>query len=59
MYVPAEASRETLYMKREATLVSEALEKSLWTFIISLILFSPVTACEHHHVALQSVTAKT
>lgn len=52
MYVPAEASREALYMKRQATLVSEALQKSLWAFII----FFPVTACQHHHVALPSVT---
>lgn len=59
MYVPAEASREALNMKREATLVSEALQKSLWAFILSFILFFSVTARQHHHVALPSVTVKT
>lgn len=56
MYVPAEASRETLYMKSEATLVGQTLQKSLWAFVISVILlfFFTVTACQHHHVTLQS-----
>lgn len=56
MYVPAEASRETLYVKSEATLVGQALQKCLWAFITSLLLLLlPVTARQHHHIALQSV----
>lgn len=55
MYVPAEASRETLYVKSEATLVGQALQKCLWSFITSLVVLLPVTARQHHHIALQSV----
>lgn len=56
MYVPAEASRETPYMKGEATLVGQTLQKSLRAFVIPVVLlvFFTVTACQHHHVTLQS-----
>lgn len=53
--VPAVSSGETLYMKCEATLVDQALQKSLRAFIVSVVLlFFPITACKHHHIALQS-----
>lgn len=54
MYVPAEASGETLYTKSEAALVGQTLRKNLRTFIVTLILlFTPITTCQHHHVSLQ------
>lgn len=56
MYVPAEAGGETLYTKSEAALVGQTLHKILRTFIVTLILlFSPITACQHHHVTLQTL----
>lgn len=56
MYVPAEAGGETLYTKSEAALVGQTLHKILRTFIVALILrFSPITACQHHHVTLQTL----
>lgn len=56
MYVPAEAGGETLYTKSEAALVGQTLRKNLRTFIVTLILlFSPITTCQHHHVSLQKL----
>lgn len=56
MYVPAEAGGETLDTKGEAALVGQTLHKSLQTFIVALILlFSPITARQHHHVTLQTL----
>lgn len=56
MYVPAEAGGETLYTKSEAALVGQTLHKILRTFSVALILlFSPITACQHHQVTLQTL----
>lgn len=43
-------------MKSDAALVGQALHEILWTFMVSLILlFFPIAARQHHHVALQSL----
>lgn len=55
MYVPAEASGETLYTESEAALVGQTLHKILRTFVVALILrFSAITADQHHHVTLET-----
>lgn len=56
VYVPAEAGGETLYAKSKAALVGQTLHKILRTFIVALLLlFSPITARQHHHVTLQTL----
>lgn len=58
MNVSAVACREALNMKSEAALVGQAPHQLLRAFIVCIVLLCfPVTAHQHHHVALQPNTS--